>query len=96
MIERFALVDGALAVNIILWDSDQEFEVPDGCVLVKVPEDVSPGWTLIAGVWVSPTPVDLEVPIEDPLVITAKTAALDQLVGLGVSDENARLIVGLQ
>lgn len=93
--DRYAVLDGDNVVNIILWDSADEYDNPDMDV-APVPEEVSIGWTRVNGEWVAPSPVQIdEPPIEDPLVTAAKESAMQELMDMGISEANARIIVGL-
>jgi hypothetical protein len=93
--DRYAVLDGDNVVNIILWDSVDEYDNPDMDV-EPVPEEVSIGWTRVNGQWIAPSPEPVEDhPAEDPLVTAAKESAMRELMDFGVSETNARIIVGL-
>ncbi|QFG11006.1 hypothetical protein PBI_LORETTA_24 [Arthrobacter phage Loretta] len=96
-VERYALIEGENVVNVILWDSEEEFEVAEGLVAKLAPEEVGPGWQF-SNDWVppvaSPEP-EMPVIVEDPVVTEAKFEALRQLTALGITEPVARTIVGL-
>ena len=57
---RYAIVDGTDVVNVIIWDGEEEYPPPDGCLVIPAPDEVSVGWTYVDGVYHSPNvpPVD--------------------------------------
>lgn len=94
--QRFALIEGTLVVNVILWDSLDEYHPANGLLAVQSPDQVVPGWTYNESKWTAPTPPPAQpVPTENPAVTAAKESAKNELMGMGVSETNARLIVGL-
>lgn len=94
---RYALLEGENVVNVILWDSEEEFEIPEGLIAKLAPEEVGPGW-LFTNDWVPPAALpepEAPVIVEDPVVTEAKFEALRQLTALGITEPVARTIVGL-
>lgn len=92
---RYAIVRDDVVENVILWDGEESFESPDGCELVAVDDDVSIGWTLVDETWTAPDAPEPPIPTEDGAVVSAKLAAAEALVALGVAEATARVIVGL-
>lgn len=95
--QRFALLEGKKVVNIILWDSEEEFEVPEGQIAKPAPDEIGPGWQFTND-WVAPEESPEVIPppvVEEPDVTSAKLEALRQLTALGITDPVARTIVGL-
>lgn len=92
------MLDGVDVVNLILWDSEEEFEVPEGQVLMSAPDEVGIGWKRESDSWIQPpAPEEVVIPpvAEDPVVTDAKFEALRQLMVLGITEPVARTIVGL-
>jgi len=94
---RYAVVDtDGMVTNIILWSGTDEFSAPDGCELIQAPDEVYIGCSREGNEWIIPEPPEPEAaPPEDPTVTQAKLDALTELTTLGVSEETARVIVGL-
>lgn len=95
---RYSIIDGSDVVNVIEWDGEQDYEAPDGLILVSCPDEVSVGWTVTSDGFIAPPepPQDAEaIPYEDPAILEAKNSALAELVALGVTASTARIIVGL-
>lgn len=92
---RYALVCDGEVVNVILWDGEEEYTPAEGCEIVEVSDEISIGWTRVDGEWVAPEEPAMEIPEEDPDVVSAKHSAVAELVALGVSENTARTIVGL-
>jgi hypothetical protein len=96
--QRYAILEGTDVVNLILWDSEDEFEVLEGQVLTPAPDEVGIGWKWESDSWIQPpTPEEIIMPpvAEDPAVTSAKLEALRQLTALGITEPVARTIVGL-
>jgi hypothetical protein len=95
-IHTYAVLDGEDVTNIILWDSEDEYEAPEGLTVILAPEDVSIGWKRSLDEWIAPVMPEPEPqPTEDPAVTEAKFEALRQLTSLGITEPVARTIVGL-
>jgi hypothetical protein len=96
-IKTYAVLEGEEVVNLILLDDESDYAAPEGTTLVPITDDaVTIGWKMVSDAWVAPPEPEPEVfPTEDPSVTEAKMTALGQLVGLGISDDVARTIVGL-
>lgn len=92
---RYAIIVDGMVHNVILWDGEATYEAPDGSEFIEAPDDATPGWTYINGEWQAPVEVETHAPVEDPEVVAAKEAAAASLIALGISQENARTIVGL-
>lgn len=95
---RYALIDGSDVVNVILWDGEEDYEAPDGFLVVPCEDEVSVGWKVNSDGWVPPVLPPAEpdpIPIESSEVLAAKNSALAELVALGVTEATARIIVGL-
>lgn len=93
---KYTIVENGVVSNVILWDGEEAYLPPEGCQLCEVDEEVSIGWTMENGVLVPPVQTsEPEVPEEDPTVVAAKLAAVQELVTVGVSEATARTIVGL-
>jgi hypothetical protein len=95
---RYAIVDGSDVINVIEWNGEEEYEAPEGMLVLSAPEEVSVGWKVSSDGWVppvSPPPEPDPVPYEDPVVLAAKNSALAELVALGITESTARTIVGL-
>ncbi len=92
---RYALTDGSNVVNVIEWDGEEAYEAPFGLTVLNCPPEVSVGWTLASGEFIPPVESEPDQPTEDPVLVTAKNSALAELLALGVSEANARVIVGL-
>ena len=97
--EKHVVLEGNKVVNIIMWDPE---EVNDSGFLegeadIRLATDeVGIGWELANDEWVPPVVIEEpEVPHEDPTVTEAKYSALKELTDLGISETNARIIVGL-
>ena len=59
---RFAMMNGASVENVIMADNKEAAERSLRCTLIPL-DDHSPvgfGWQFVDGVWVEPTPVELE------------------------------------
>ncbi|QFP95416.1 hypothetical protein SEA_MAKAI_24 [Arthrobacter phage Makai] len=97
--QKYVVLEGSKVVNIILWDDsielDAMFEAPEGHTFQLVTGDEGIGWELVDGEWVAPINPEPPAPTEDPVVLDAKLSALQELTDLGVSEKNARIIVGL-
>lgn len=53
---RYAVIQNAVVVDVVLWDGETEYVTAD--TLVLCPDDVAIGWTYLAGEWAPPsTPV---------------------------------------
>lgn len=91
---RYAVLDGENVINVILWNAEDEYESSEGTMLVAAPDYVSPGWTFINGEWSGPVITEPPLPSEDP-TMSAKYAAVEELMALGVSESTARIIAGL-
>lgn len=92
---RYAVVRDGLAENVILWDGVAEYQAPEGTELVQVSEEIAPGWRLEGDAWIAPEMPENPAPELDPVVMQAKQSAAAQLMILGISEANARIIVGL-
>lgn len=94
---RYALVnDQNIVENIIMWSSIDEYQAPEGLTIKVATEEVGIGWELIGTEWFDANPPAPENTVtEDPTVTEAKYSALQELMTLGVSENNARIIVGL-
>lgn len=98
--QKYAVLEGSKVVNVILWDPEDVnasgFEVGTDDIRLAT-DDVGIGWELANNEWVPPVAIEepVVVPHEDPTVTEAKYSALAELVALGVSETNARIIVGL-
>lgn len=96
--QRFAIMDGDKVVNLILWNSDDEYEVLEGHTAVPVADEIGIDWVRSGTEWIQPETVEPLAPpvlVEDPAVTQAKITAMNQLVGLGITEAVARTIVGL-
>jgi hypothetical protein len=96
-VQRFAVLEGEDVVNVILLDNeDADYVAPEGVTLIPATDAVDIGWKMVTDAWVAPpVPEPAPAPEEDPAVLEAKMTALGQLVGLGITDDVARTIVGL-
>lgn len=94
---RYALINDQNKVeNVIMWSSIDEYEAPEGLTIKSAPEGIGIGWELIGNDWFDSNPVPEPVDVvEDPTVTEAKYSAMQELMALGVSEGNARIIVGL-
>lgn len=94
--QKYAILEGSKVVNIILWDdANAEFTAPEGQTVRVVTGEEGIDWELVNDVWVAPDIPEPPAPVEDTTVLDAKYSALKELTDLGVSDKNARIIVGL-
>ncbi|MTV59043.1 hypothetical protein GM547_13415 [Streptococcus pneumoniae] len=84
---RHAIVIDGAVVNVVIWDGNTEFN--PGGELIALPDDsaVSPGWTLVDGEWLEPEPVTE--------VVDDRQSALDKLLTLGLTEEEALAIAGV-
>lgn len=93
---RYAIVKNGEVINIIEWDGLAEYLPAENCDVYDVVPEVSIGWTFVNEEFVAPDPPILpEEPTEDPAITEAKEAASQELMALGISEANARIIVGL-
>lgn len=74
MVNRYALVCDGAVTNVVLWDGESEWAIPDGCELVALTDDqlVNPGDTYDGQSFTAnPTTVPVaSVPVEvNPAVI---------------------------
>ena len=93
---KYALIENGEVVNTIIWDDEDDYEVPEGLILFQAPEEVAIGWKVIDDEWVASPPLpDPEPPAEDSTVLEAKNTAVQQLMALGITEAVARTIVGL-
>ena len=94
--QKYVVLEGSKVVNIILWDDEvSEFTAPEGQSVRLVTGEEGIDWELVNDEWVAPPSPEPIVPVEDTSVVDAKYSALKELTDLGVSDKNARIIVGL-
>lgn len=95
--QKYVILEGSQVVNIILWDdhTDPDFPVPEGQTVQLATGDEGIGWELVDDEWVSNLAPEPPAPVEDTTVLDAKLSALKELTDLGVSETNARIIVGL-
>lgn len=56
-----------LVVNSVVADPTGQWQPPEGCITMEMPDDVSVGigWRLIDGQWVAPPPPPEDLPLED-------------------------------
>lgn len=69
----YAVVNSSnLVINIILWDGQSPWFPPDGCVAIKIPENVpvTIGWSYIDGQFVPPPEPEPVPPSTDSQPIT--------------------------
>lgn len=90
------MVDNGTVVNVILWDGESEFECEGDLIPLDDDATVGPGWTLEGDAWIAPPEEAVEPPMEDPVAVAAKEAAVRELTALGISEETARAVMGLQ
>ena len=97
--QKYLVLEGSKVVNVILWNDenndDADFAAPEGHTIQIATGDEGIGWELVDNEWVSKLPLEPPAPVEDTTVIDAKYSALKELTDLGVSEINARIIVGL-
>lgn len=95
-IQKYAVLEGSVVVNTILWDDADEYLAEEGQSLLAAVDEVAIGWKHTNGEWVAPPEPEVEPqPTEDPAVTAAKTTGMNQLMSLGITEDVARMIVGL-
>lgn len=97
--KKYVVLEGSKVVNVILWDDavdiETHFTAPEGQTIQLAIGDEGIGWELVNSEWVSQLASEPPAPTEDITVLNAKYSALNELTALGVSETNARIIVGL-
>jgi len=93
---RYAVLENDEVVNLIMWNSEDEYEPAEHCMVIPVTEEVAIGWKRDGDSWIVPVEPEPELPpLEDPVVTEARHQAVRELTALGVSEATARVIAGL-
>lgn len=96
-VKKHAIINGMDVVNVILLDSDDDYTPPAGHLILVAPDDVAIGWRWASNVWLAPEELTTSSdPVEDPEILAAKNAAVQELIDVGITDATARRIIGLQ
>lgn len=90
---KYALVENNVVTNIVLWDGVSPFETDGELIPLDDDPPLGIGWHREGSEWIAPTPE-----IESPPVVELdelQTSALEKLMLLGLTEEEARSIAGL-